>query len=516
MSFKDSMRELFSSHAVPAGTPEHLRGPQRISFEDALRDAAKYSRGDGGKTYRWGLRDLPYDTARRGLRLVGAQGSGKTTLIRMLLKDGILNYLGASEPVRCYMFDAKNDYIRDLPQLGLRQGTPVYHVHPFAPTGMAWDIAKDLTEDIALETFSHLLFPESAHPTGNQHFFERAQRLILQAVLLSFRRIKGDAWTLRDAVLALLDQDDLVRIISATDHPINNTVLRDYFPKNNPELSSNIRAGLLGAASEFITVAARWHWAARDPKRVFTLRDWLAKPSIIVFGYEHAYEHALKGLNRALFGRISQLLLREGHHPDRITWILLDELAAPGKLTGIKELFAEGRDKGIAVLLGFQEMSHLEEHYTREGAHSIISLCQLHGVLAVGSYETRVWAQNQFGFREVKETSFTDNQAVRRASSALVTEGEIEALPFPDTATDTGVHGFFITLGKDVYQVAMTWPELTAAVPPLIQGPLPTEVDPEQNLDELPQWSDDERKALGLAPRKGPKPKRDEDDANVF
>lgn len=494
----------------PDGDRLRRRGTKRIALADAQR-AARALAAPVEPTLPWGGMEIPASLAKHGFVIFGAQGTGKTSLILILLKR-MLELAATNPDARFYLYDAKNTLLQAVRRLG--SSLPIRHIHPFAADGLAWDLARDIDSEADADEVASLLFkPEP----GGQPFFEGAAQAVLAAVFVSLMELKPRKWTLRDAMLALTDTDDLQRIMAATDSAVNRAALKTFFNKSDPRLGANIGAGLNEKARHFWAIAARWDHQAKLG-RTLSIKKWLRERSILVFANSHRAEGAIANLHSAFFQRKSQLILDLPNKPGRQIVVVLDELASAGRLTGpsgaggLPSLAAQGRERGVVIIQGAQQIAPLRVLYGDNGAEAILALSSWVGGLHVPDAASSRWLQDRLGERDHWEAvdSYSSTSSSRGGSTSnsrswqsrrdpAVLASDFQALPLVNASTGTGPSGYFLAPDIGAYRYDMTFQELVRLTPKPVEGG-PEETD--GRLDRLAPWSAGERRALGLPPAK--------------
>ena len=104
---------------------------------------------------RWGKIWIPMSDAMNHFLAVGTTGSGKTTILRLLMQS-VLPKVGTGD-CRALVNDAKQDAMPLL--AGMVDPEKIVLLNPFDSRGVAWDIAKDLNEPRLIFEFCSTIFP---------------------------------------------------------------------------------------------------------------------------------------------------------------------------------------------------------------------------------------------------------------------------------------------------------------------------------------------------------------------
>lgn len=361
----------------------------------------------------WGGVKLPVEYATEHFLALGATGSGKTVLINILMRD-VLPKLPTNGS-RALIYDAKQDVVSALEGMGL--GGRYRILHPFDRRSYAWDMAQDIVDPVSARQLATILVPDEDEPgSGNTGFFTNAVRDLLTGVFLVFINCaRPGQWTFRDVILAMLYPPYLAAVLAMNrtrdgrPFHIPDRLRQSYLagtsgePSADPRTASNIRSTINTKLSIYEPIAAAWQHAW-SWQRTFSLSGWLQSDDILVLGNDEASRTALDAINQALFKRMTELALARAElgREDRgcgrgLTWVFFDEVREAGRLDGLSRLLTKGRTKGVAVVLGFQDIEGLRAVYGSEVANELVGQCHNTVVLKLNSPSTAQWAADLFG-----------------------------------------------------------------------------------------------------------------------
>jgi type IV secretory pathway TraG/TraD family ATPase VirD4 len=133
-------------------------------------------------------------------------------------------------------------------------------------------------------------------------------------------------------------------------------------------------------------------------------------------------------------------------------WIMADELPVLGYQPQIEKLVTRGRKRGLAVIMGFQNVSQLRSIYGRDGAVTLTSSPTTKVILRCDEAETARWASDLLGSHEIERVTITQlaglsayregvNLQPHRSTEHIVTPAEVQLLK--------SLHGYLCFAGND-------------------------------------------------------------------
>ena len=427
----------------------HLRGRSLKTTREAQASLERScSPNDPG--IQCGRLRIPSEAVYSHIAVLGATGSGKTIIQRLIMQSA-LPLIGKGLGHRALIYDAKQDLWSVLSGMGLP--CPVRTLNPLDARGVAWDMASDITCPASALQVASIFIPDSKNDSNP--FFAGAARHLLYGALIAFIQNPGRHWTFRELLLTMRDPKRLTGHLAQTE---TTRFLLQYF--DHPATFQNIISTLLTHLAPFEIIAAAWDRAEES----ISLSGWLEEESILVLGNDEANRAAIEAMNRLILRRISQLVLTQkeltsfGPNSPR-TWFFLDEVREAGRLEGLSRLLTNGRSKGAAVVLGFQDIAGLIDVYGQDVANELVGQCSIKVILRLNSPETAAWASRLMGSREVIESRRGESRDYRNAVPPIGHTGESishgvatrrvvldsEFFDLPVTSPQNGMTGFFIT-----------------------------------------------------------------------
>jgi type IV secretory pathway TraG/TraD family ATPase VirD4 len=386
---------------------------------------------------------------------------------------------------------------------------PFKTLNMFDKRGVAWDMAKDITNSTQAEAMAEILMPKNER--ASQPYFDDAARSFLKGVLCTFIDKKPGRWTFRDVIFTLRSRSRLVQVLRQT--PDGRELLELYFSKDTV---LDVLSTIANKTDPYKAIAAAW---ARAEEKI-SLADWVEDEYVLVLGNSHVARPAMRAINQVIFMRVSQLLLEQPNNTHRRTWIFLDELRQAGKLDGLDSLAVEGRSRGVSLVLGTQDVEGIHAVWGKEQGEELLGLAAINAFLRTKSAKTAQWASEQIGEQEKfeygtnvtalidglgDESETTTEQLVKRET---VLPSQIMDLPVTDRVH--GLTAYFLAPGVGVWKATLSPKFLAENLAPPDRSVPDTVQRPSEEL-HLEPWSEEEMKELGLTPAQEPEQEEDQE-----
>lgn len=392
---------------------------------------------------QWAGLELP-GNVESNFGIAGISGSGKTLALQTLARS-VIPTIRSHDPgataQRALVFDPENKFVPFLQRLA---GAANVHVlNPFDQRSRPWDLANEIDDLASAQEMASNFVPEQRR--DSQPFWQRNARAILSAVFKALHLKARGKWTLRHVFLIMSNQSRLEAVLKATDQ--TQSLLEVLEPTNTTMF--NVLAELRSHMDMLEIVAALWDNSVRKlGSKPFTVKEWLAGRSVLVFGRPTQLEDTFHVLNRVLIRRVSQLIRapmdREHVAARGRTWIFLDELRNLGNLPGLEKLLTEGRSRGARICITFQDIDGLREVYGENVAEEIVNQCDTMSYFRCRG-ATAKWASQRIGRSEYwdKDTNRGGSQSFggsgsttnswgihyRKQIAEVVLESDLSELP---------------------------------------------------------------------------------------
>lgn len=469
---------------------KNARGREMVTHREALR-RAEDMKSPGESGILWGKLRLSRRDAVNHFCVVGAVGSGKTITLRMLMYDQLPRITKGSD-TRALIYDPKQDMVQIVSSMNLT--CPVILLNPFDKRSSAWNIAWDVTTPAMARQLAETLVPDEKE---SQPFFSDSIRELLAAVVTNFILTRPERWTLRDVLLAMRSKALLREILES--HRQTRDKAATIFGASELTVGSIMATGAT-KLGPYEAIAAAWERC----RRKVSIRQWLASEAIFILGNDERMRSTLDVVNQLFVNLTAQHALSLPESSTRLNWLIFDEFSEAGKLQGLQSLILRGRSKGCAVVLGFQDIEHVQSVYEDSRlANALVGQCGNKCFLRMESPETAEWAQKCFGDEERPESSFSQSsspgggsytESMQRQVRPKVMASQFMQLP---PHPRQGLEGYYLTRSIGCYTASYSYKEWSQLVGPVDSRILPFDPIPlEWQL--LEPCGDADRKRFGV------------------
>lgn len=469
-------------------TSSILRG-RRVGTLKEARQKLATQQEPGEPEIRWGGVGLPWSSGPRHFLAAGMTGSGKTNLLLQFMAS-VLVWIGRKPDQRALVYDPKTELLSFLHGLGL--GPRVRILHPLDIRGCAWNLAADITSATAAQQVAAVLIPEEKE-SKNPYFSIAAQQL-LAGVFTFLSKSAPGKWDLRDAIF-IMERMELLRQ-ALERYPETAGLVEEYFQPE--DTFANVRSTVANWMRRYRPIAACWHRAAEK----VSLEHWIRGEYVLLLGQDDSIRVQMDAINRALFTRATQLILRGSDTPTRRTWLIVDEVRELGQLDGLSRFLNTARSKGACFCGGYQTPSGMKaavgDHIADEINDNIWNwaLCRMGGDVSAE------WASKLVGEVEYEETTESVGPGGKNTSTSIAKRRALLPeyfMQLPPPTPRAGVSGVFITPYTDAYTYAVPGAEIATARR-RARADVPNFVPRPKEHQELQPWTEDDYRRVRLTP----------------
>jgi type IV conjugative transfer system coupling protein TraD len=284
---------------------------------------------------------LPFEAEVKHMMITGTTGSGKTNAFNHLLNS--IRVRGD----RAVIVDTTGGFVSHF----YNEETDKL-LNPFDNRSQKWCFWSECPNpETDFDELSDSLIPEGR---GHDSFWSRAG---------------GQAFSACAATLAKENNysiQELIRIslkapLGEISEKLHDTPVASYFSKEGEKTAMSIRATL---ASHIKSLEALDDVAPLDTD-AFSIDHWIKEDGngFLFFHSKPKQRAYLKPLLSAWFSIAVKALMDLQPDPNRRIWFIVDELASLSQLSGLDTALAEARKYGGCFVIGFQNLSQIEDIY---------------------------------------------------------------------------------------------------------------------------------------------------------
>ncbi|MCG9729598.1 type IV secretion system DNA-binding domain-containing protein [Shewanella sp. Isolate13] len=404
----------------------HVEGPQLYVGYEAYKHAKKCFRRMKGKSNSplkiHNHIKLPEQLESGNIFVVGAQGSGKSTIIKPLVQQL------KSKNTNALIYDAKQEYT----QLFFESSAVL--INPLDQRSIYWDISADIGTIEAAQRVAEAFI----HETSGDKYWTDGARIIFVGILVTLMKTEK-SWGWTDIQLQLAQETSHLKTNLFKHYPE-----ADKFIERDSKTTQGFMTVLTTQLSWIRTVAQHW---ANESKFKFSIKKWLVGDygnRQIIFPNIAQYSHISSPLCAAAISLLTDELLSK-EDTEKPIWLVIDELADLPKTISIVKWLSLGRSKGARTIAGTQNISQIYSTYGDKDAETLISLFSNSITLRTNSADSASRLSKNIGNRVVKRyTESFDHEGnksrtLQQSEEPVVRTEQIMQLPLADNEGVTGI-----------------------------------------------------------------------------
>jgi hypothetical protein len=385
-----------------------LRGAELLSESEIVRKLR--SAGQAKIAPSLGQYNLPVKLENRSMAIFGEPGSGKTQLILRFL------YSIRSRSDRVVAMDVGGEICKKL----VMRGDLILSVN--IEGGQKWSPFSEIESVMDCTALASSLIASGYGEARTWNGYARE----LLTVLLS------ECWRTNQRTNKELNY--YVKVASADELKalVNGTSAQRLFEAGNERMLGNVQS-ILSQCLSFLDLL--------DPdagEDSFSLRGWIQNHRSggwLWIVYDDLTKLATAQLRAAWIEILARSALGLPESSTRNIRLILDELAANGKIDVLMDALARGRKYGLSLMLGIQNIHQLYSIYGKDEALSILGSAGLNVILRTPDPETSDYLSRTIGDAEsIREQTTTSSQGGSsmqkiQETKRTVLPSEISSLP---------------------------------------------------------------------------------------
>jgi type IV secretory pathway TraG/TraD family ATPase VirD4 len=368
---------------------------------------------------------VPEGEEARHFLFAGATGTGKTTAIWALLDQ--VERRGQ----HAFVHDVDGGYVARY----YRPERGDLILNPFDARCAYWNPFDDVRSASDADRLAGFIVAKpGSNATGDDVWYDQARLVVAAVIRRLWEQGRGNVPELTRA-LRDMTADELAALTSGTE-------AARVFQKDADKATASVLFCLAEAAKIVGTLKP----APGDGPGI-SFDDFYqalptiegAKPWIFLASRKRNFAAAKPLLGCWLDCAVAAILDRPIRGAPR-AWLVLDELPALPRASGLLTLLPEGRKFGAAVVIAFQAIGQLRDTYGQNAAGTIVGQAGTQLVMRLGDPESTKWATELLGRSEIEEhrsSASLDSDAwsdkgslsTTRATKPIVLDSEISDLP---------------------------------------------------------------------------------------
>ena len=413
---------IFTSKGQEKMKPRQIRGQEVARLSELRREIDIFNVEEARRRKRVDfipprLAGVPYpfETELEHTLIVGAPGAGKSQAIHQLL-DSI-----RERGHRAIVFDPELDFIRHHYDASVDT-----ILNPFDARSPGWSPFFDAADTPDWVKLGHAIFKD---PKSGDPYWVNVARSLFAWTGYRLREINPNVGLTEALDLLFGPPSKLKAFLEGTPAAMHLAGL---------EGGGARVASLISVLAEGVEPLIYLHGA----KGRFSIKAWVNRPvkgdetdgGFLFLSAPESHMDALRPL-LGFWSEIAVSALLSRHDSARTTtWFVLDEFHSAGRIEKLADGPQRLRKYGGAVVLGFQQVSQLQDLYGPDKARTIIGQCQTKLILRAGDFDTATLMSEQLGrrvMRRVEEnTSYGANSI--RDGVGLTPKEELEPVVLPE------------------------------------------------------------------------------------
>ena len=350
---------------------------------------------------------IPKSAEPKHIQIMGDTGTGKSTLIKQLLKQI------ADRGEIAIVYDPAGEFTESF----FKEGRGDWILNPLDRRAPYWTPSSELRNPAEARTIAASMYQPRDDKRG-EFFTDTPQKIF--AHLLKYKPSPEQlvAW--------MSDEKEI-------DQRLKGTELANFAPKDAPQQRSGVLASLGLVADSLRLLPSRTEAAQRE----WCATDWAEKREGWIFlTSTEAEQDALRPLHSLWIDLLVLRLLTKPKPGQKKVWLVIDELASLQRLPQFHTALTKGRKSENPIVFGYQGKAQLETIYGHL-AEVMLSQPTTKFILRTAEPNAAKWAAELIGEVEIERVRETVADGKRQGKSftldrqiePLVMKSEVEGLP---------------------------------------------------------------------------------------
>jgi hypothetical protein len=407
------------------GAPDLKSSDEANQFSDQrmaqLKAAGQFS---NALPILFGLLRVPLEVLSKPLVIIGLPGTGKTTLINMIMASAFQLFNLHRGRTRFVFLDIKNELPARL-NAQVPSHVPIYHLNPLDQRAVVLNYPQIFPNRSDIDQLAHSICPPI--PGDQNPFFRDCARQAIALVAKTLQKFHPKAtrpWGLYDLCSTLADKRQLRRVMSL-DFEARTYYTATLGTKN--KAAGDVFSTIRSVIQPLIPAALA---ELDNPKRLI-LPEFVRDDGIAVLGVPPKGSQAVLPIYGVLLRRLIEEAQTIQHPEDRL-FIVLDEIAMLNRsvVDSIVKAACVGRSHGIHVIAATQSIELLEAQFGTDQAQAFLASCATTIGFRSASRKTAEYIVGRMGKQEglvvlvsctyAKEGSTTYTQHLQMRDAVLV------------------------------------------------------------------------------------------------
>ena len=409
--------------AVVVGAVVYFLGRRGGDVVERGARLGRPARGERG-ALQIGRASIPHAIETQHILLTGSTGTGKSLALQALVDT-----IREREQDRAVVVDPGGALLARYWRCGDTM------LNPLDARSVAWSPLAEMQAAADADRLAKSLIPDTDGQDAQQ--WQLYAQALTGAVLQRLMECRGRSTNADLVRLLTVAKSDELEVLVA------GLPAQTLFDAGAAKMLGSVRAiiGAYLAPYRFLPAdAGAEAWSLR--RWVEQGRGWLWMP------VRADLATTLRPLVAAWIGELVSAMLALAPDRDRRLWLLLDELAALGRVQSLSEALTQGRKFGLCACAGVQTVAQLRGAYGLSGAQTLLSCFSSQLILRAGDPETADWGSRLLGDQQLSRRVQNEGSSAGGSHSGESEQISIERVVLPsEIAGLRDRRGFFKLAG---------------------------------------------------------------------